>query len=255
MATQYSGSGDPQRTIELLWGMQPRPRRGPKPRLTTDRIAETAIQLADQHGLAGVTLRRVADELGVTAMSLYGYVPGKAELLDLIADRAYGEFPKPEGSGIGWRAKLEAIARQNWTLYLTHPWLLQIATSRPILGPNLTAKYDYELRAVEGLGLTDIDMDLVVSLINDYVHGAARAAVDATQAESQTGMTDQQWWQTYGPLLAQVLNPDSYPTAVRVGSTSGAEYGAAHNPGRSFEFGLQRLLDGIEILINNHATS
>lgn len=251
MATQYSGSGDPQRTIELLWNVPPPPRPGPKPRLTTEGIAEVAIHLADQHGLAAVTLRRVAEELGVTAMSLYGYVPSKAELLDLIADRAYAQFPTPDHGQTGWRTRLEVIARQNWTLYLTHPWLLQIATSRPLLGPHLTAKYDYELSAVDGLGLSDIEMDLVVSLVNDYIHGAARTAVDAAAAQSQTGVTDEQWWQTYGPLLGQVLTPERYPTAVRVGSAAGAEYNAAHDPARSFEFGLHRILDGIEILIDN----
>lgn len=249
MATEYSGSGDPRRTIELLWSVPPRPRPGPKPRLTTAEIAEVAIRIADQHGLAAVTLRRVAEELGVTAMSLYGYVPSKAELLDLIADRVYARFPMPEHGRTGWRARLDVIAKENWALYLAHPWLLQIATSRPMLGPNLTAKYDYELRAVDGLGLSDIEMDLVVSLVNDYVHGAARTAVDAAAAESQTGMTDEQWWQAYGPLLGEVLDPERYPTAVRVGAAAGAEYNAAHDPTRSFEFGLRRILDGIEILV------
>ncbi len=255
MATQYSGSGDPRRTIELLWSVPPRSRPGPKPRLTTAGIAEAAIRLADQHGLMAVTLRRVADELGVTAMSLYGYVPGKAELLDLIADRVHAEFPMPDHGGAEWRTRLESIARQNWTLYLTHPWLLQIATSRPLLGPNLTAKYDYELSAVDGLGLTDIEMDLAISLVDDYVHGAARTAVDAAQAQAQTGMTDQEWWQAYGPLLGQVLDPSRYPTAVRVGSAAGAEFDAAHDPARSFEFGLCRILDGIEILIGGRDAS
>jgi AcrR family transcriptional regulator len=253
VATQYSGSGDPQRTIELLWGVQLRPRRGPKPRLTTDAIAEVAIRLADEQGLAGVTLRRVADQLGVTAMSLYGYVPSKAELLDLIADRVYAGFCEAEHHDGGWRARLEEVARRNWALYLAHPWLLQIATSRPLLGPHLTAKYDYELRAVADLGLGDVDMDLVVGLVNDYVHGAARTAVDAAQAEARTGMSDTQWWEAYGPLLGRVVDPDRYPTAVRVGTAAGSEYGAANDPARSFEFGLQRVLDGIELLVTGRA--
>ncbi|HEY3868555.1 MAG TPA: TetR/AcrR family transcriptional regulator [Actinocrinis sp.] len=255
MAAQYSGSGDPRRTIELLWGVPQRPRRGPKPRLSIDRIAEVATRLADEAGLAGVSLRRVAEELDVTPMSLYGYVPGKAELLDLIADRAYGELSEPAPrSGraeAGWRARLETAAREGWKLYLAHPWLLQIATSRPLLGPNLTAKYERELRTVDRLGLNDVEMDLVVGLVDDYVHGAARTAVEATQAEARTGMSDQQWWEAYGPLLGRVVDPDRYPVAIRVGSAAGAEYGAAHDPARSFEFGLQRVLDGIGILIDS----
>ena len=113
----------------------------------------------------------------------------------------------------------------------------------------MTAFYDAELAAVDGLGLTDIDMDLIVSLLDDYVRGAARGAVEAAEAQAHTGVSDQQWWQTYGPLLAEVLDPARYPTAVRVGSAAGAEYGAAHDPARSFKFGLQRIIDGIEAFI------
>jgi hypothetical protein len=111
-----------------------------------------------------------------------------------------------------------ALAERHWALLLSHPWLLQIAASRPLLGPSLTAFYDAELAAVDGLGLTDIDMDLVVSLLDDYVRGAARGAVEAAEAHARTGVSDQQWWQTYGPLLAEVLDSARYPTAIRVGS-------------------------------------
>jgi AcrR family transcriptional regulator len=251
VVNEYSGSGDPRRTIELLWGVTPgqRPRRGPKPRLTPDEVIAAAIAIADRDGLAGLSMRRVADELGLTAMSLYGYVPSKAELLDVMLDHVYGEFPTSTTLTGDWRADLERIAREYWALHLRHPWLLQVATSRPLPGPNLTAKYDYELRAVDGLGLTDVEMDLLVSLIEDYVHGAVRGALEAAQAPSRTGMSDQQWWDGYGPLLAEVLDPGQYPTAVRVGSAAGAEYGAAHDPSRSFEFGLKRVLDGIGTFI------
>src|SRR5689334_7917098 len=102
MGTQYSGSGDPQRTIELLWGVE-RPRRGPKPRFTVAQIARAAIDLADRDGLPGLSLRRVADELGITAMSLYGYVPSKAELLDLMVDQVRAELPGHRTTSAAWR--------------------------------------------------------------------------------------------------------------------------------------------------------
>jgi AcrR family transcriptional regulator len=253
LATEYTGTGDPKRTIELLWGVQGPRRRGPKPRLTLDQITATAIAIADRDGLAGVSMRRVADELGVTAMSLYGYVPGKAELLDVMLDRVYGQLPLGEEMPGGWRAQLEAIAQRNWDLYLAHPWLLQVATSRPLLGPNMTAKYDAELSAVDGLGLTDVEMDLVIILVDDYVHGAARGAVEAAQAEARTGMTDEEWWQTYSPLLSEVLDAVRFPTAVRVGSAAGAEYGGPFDPARAFVFGLARLLDGVEAFIEGRS--
>jgi AcrR family transcriptional regulator len=249
MPSEYSGSGDPQRTIDLLWGVHRR-RRGPRPSLSGEQIVAKAIELADRDGLGGLSMRRLADELGITAMSLYGYVPSKAELLDIMADRAYGEIAFRGDPGAPWRARLTALAQQHWALLLSHPWLLQISASRPLLGPNMTALYDAELAAVDGLGLTDIDMDLIVSLLDDYVRGAARGAAEAAEAQARTGMSDQQWWETYGPLLADVLDPARYPTAVRVGTAAGAEYGAAHDPARSFRFGLQRIIDGIEAFIS-----
>jgi AcrR family transcriptional regulator len=249
MPTEYSGSGDPRRTIDLLWGVHRR-RRGPKPSLSSEEVVTKAIQVTDRDGLGGLSMRKLADELGITAMSLYGYVPSKAELLDVMADRAYGEITLGPDPASRWPQRLAALAQQHWTLLLSHPWLLQISASRPLLGPNMTALYDGELAAVDGLGLTDIEMDLVVSLLDDYVRGAARGAVEAAEAQTRTGISDQQWWETYGPLLAEVVDPDRYPTAIRVGTAAGAEYGAAHDAARSFRFGLQRIIDGIEAFIS-----
>jgi AcrR family transcriptional regulator len=249
MPGEYSGSGDPRRTIELLWGVRRR-RRGPRPSLSGEQIVDKAIELADRDGLGGLSMRRLAGELGITAMSLYGYVPGKAELLDVMADRAYGEISSRGDPATAWQDRLAALARQHWSLLLSHPWLLHIAASRPLLGPHVTALYDAELAAVDGLGLTDIDMDLIVSLVDDYVRGAARGAAEAADAQARTGISDQQWWEAYGPLLAEVVDPARYPIAIRVGTAAGAEYGAAHDPARSFRFGLQRIIDGIDAFIN-----
>jgi AcrR family transcriptional regulator len=248
MPTEYSGSGDPQRTIDLLWGVHRR-RRGPRPSLSGDQVVTVAIQIADQDGLGGLSMRRLAEDLGITAMSLYGYVPSKAELLDVMADRVYAGIRLGGSPAQSWQATLTALAEQHWALLLAHPWLLQIAASRPLLGPGMTAFYDAELAAVDGLGLTDIHMDLIVSLVDDYVRGAARGAVEAAEAQARTGVSDQQWWQTYGPLLAEVLDPARYPTAIRVGAAAGAEYGSAHDPARSFAFGLRRIIDGIAAFV------
>jgi Tetracyclin repressor-like, C-terminal domain len=183
-------------------------------------------------------------------MSLYTYVPAKAELLDVMLDTVVAETARQEDAGSGWRARLEVIARENWALYHRHPWLLQVAaTSRPPLGPNLIAKYDYELQALAGIGLTEIEMDSMLTLVLGYVHGAARGAVDASQAEASTGMTDEQWWRAYEPFLARALDPERFPTASRVGSVVGEEFGSAYDPRHVFEFGLQRVLDGIESFV------
>ncbi|HZO69234.1 MAG TPA: TetR/AcrR family transcriptional regulator C-terminal domain-containing protein [Kribbellaceae bacterium] len=248
MTTEHSGSGDPAKSLELMWGVQPRPTRGPKPTLTVPRIVAAAIAVADAEGLTAMSIRRVAQELGAGAMSLYRYLPGRAELVDLMVDTVYGELPRVVVRGT-WRARLEAVARENRTLYLRHPWLLQVAAGRPVLGPNTMAKYEYELAAVEGIGLSDLEMDAVVTLLNGFVGGAVRGAVDAAQAERQSGLTDEQWWQAHQPLLEKVFDIDRFPLAARVGGAVGAELNSAYDPDHAFEFGLARVLDGISALL------
>ncbi|MGH3730735.1 MAG: TetR/AcrR family transcriptional regulator [Micromonosporaceae bacterium] len=259
---EFSGTGDPHRSMELLWRNTPaastlasttRPRRGPKPKLTVDQITAAAIQVADAEGLAALSMRRLADELPVAPMSLYTYVPTKAELVDLMVDTVLGEATPPENEGGGWRERLTTVAHQNWALYHRHPWLLQVSTHRPVLGPNLIAKYDAELRAVDGIGLSDVEMDQVISLVTGYVQGAARASVEAAEIQSRSGITDDAWWEAYAPLLEKAYDAQRYPVAARVGAAAGEAYQAPSIPEHNFRFGLHRILDGIEALVHTRA--
>lgn len=249
--THYGGRGDPVRSMALLWRDEQPRTRGPKPGLTVDRIVAAAIELADAEGLAAVSMRRVAERLGVGTMSLYTYVPSKAELVDVMYDTACGEVERAGPAG-GWRARLEAIARANWDLYRRHPWMLRVmAMSRPPLGPNSIAGYDHDLRAVDGIGLSELEMDSVVNLVSVFVQGAARTAVEAAASTRDTGMTDEEWWSTYGPLLEKVFDASKYPVAARVGAVAGEVFQSAYDPAHGFQFGLARLLDGIETLIES----
>jgi AcrR family transcriptional regulator len=249
---EYSGSGDAKRTMALLWGIGKKPSRGPKPGLSVGRIVGAAIEVADAEGLGALSMRRVADRLGIGTMSLYTYVPGKAELIDVMLDTVVGEVAESGDVEPGWRAGLERIARDNWALYHRHPWMLQVvATSRPPLGPNVIAKYDRELRAVDGIGLTEVEMDSVLILVLEHAQGAARRSVEVTEAEKRTGKTDNEWWLANEPLLEKVFDPNLYPTASRVGSAAADAYGSAYDPEYAFEFGLQRILDGVEALVRS----
>jgi AcrR family transcriptional regulator len=251
--TEFTGRGDPKRSLELLWGVQEPKRRGPKPRLQIAQVVAAAIEIADADGLSALSMRRVADAVGVATMTLYSYVPSKAELLDVMLDTVTGETARPRVTT--WRTSLERIARENWDLYHRHPWMLHVATYRPPLGPNLIAKYEYELSALEGIGLSDVEQDSVLTLVLGYVAGAARASVEAAQAERQTGITDQEWWEANGPLLAQVIDDTQFPIASRVGTAASEHYNAPSSPGFAFEFGLDRVLDGIEVFIASHTAS
>jgi AcrR family transcriptional regulator len=170
MVLEYSGGGDPKRTMALLWGIGKKPTRGPKPGLSVGRIVNAAIEVADAEGLAALSMRHVADRLGISTMSLYTYVPGKAELIDVMLDAVLGEVAQSGDVDLGWRAGLERIARENWALYHRHPWMLQVAaTSRPPLGPNVIAKYDRELRAVDGIGLTEFGLQRILDGVEALV--------------------------------------------------------------------------------------
>jgi AcrR family transcriptional regulator len=255
MATEFTGTGDPARSMALLWRAVPTAagRPGPKPSLDVDRIVVAAVGLADAEGLAAVSMRRVAAEVGVPAMTLYGHVPGKGELVDLMLDAVLQEFyPDEQAVTSGnWRARVEAVARANWVFFVRHPWALHVATGRPPLGPNLMRKYELELRAVDGLGLSEVQMDLLVTLVNGFVRGTVSGVEEKAAAERVTGTTEEQWWAATAPYVAQVFDPDRFPTAARVGPVAGEELQGAVAPERSFEFGLERLLDGIGVLILN----
>lgn len=250
--TEFSGSGDPVRSLELLWRVQAAPKRGPKQRLDLDEIVEAAIALADAEGLPALSMRRVAERLGVGTMTLYTYVPGKPELLDLMLDAAIEPpAPLPEGT---WRTKLDHIARENWARFHRHPWLLEVTPLRPVLGPNTIARYDHELSAIEGIGLTDIEMDSTLGLLYAHVESSARRALEAAQAEQRTGLTDEEWWSARAPVLERVIEPDRYPIATRVGTAAGEVHNAAFAPDHAFAFGLERVLDGVEFLIQRRAS-
>ena len=250
MSDDISGKGDPLKTLQLLWGTAPAPKRGPKARLALADVVSAAIEIADREGLSAVTTRRVAEAVGISAMSIYTYVPGKDELLDLMIDAVLGEIEPPTGAT--WRDRLASVARQNWALVLRHPWMLEAATHRPVLGPNLFAKYDVELTAIDGLGLTEIEMDRVLTLVLDYVSGAVRGAARERWVKERTGLTDTEWWYTVEPFLRDATVGREYPVAERVGKVAGETYGA-HDPEGSFAFGLERVLDGIALLIERKA--
>lgn len=283
MAPEYAGRGEPRRSLDLLWGDGPRPRRGPKPGLSVEAVVAAAIAVADAEGIGALSMRRVADHLGrqasergsrktVGAMSLYTYVPAKAELLDLMLDTVFAEQvsairaattagppddPLAELT-VDWRAGLEARARADWALYHRHPWMLQLAHARSVLGPNEMAAYDASLRLVDGLGLSGREMVAVVDLVAVYVGGAARGAIEAAAAPAATGMTDTEWWVAREQILIEKMSDATrFPTVVRVSEQGGfdvapdaVDYNLAFAVD-DFEFGLQRVLDGIERLIES----
>ena len=243
-------SANPARTFALLWGSQTIPGRSG---LTLKAIITSAIEIADTNGLDALSMRSVAERLGVGTMSLYTHVPSKTELIDLMLDTAYSEIYKSVDEPLqqqgDWRTALRFIAQRNWDLYHRHPWMLQIPTARPVPGPHVSLKYEAELRPLDNLGLNDVEMDATLTLILTHVEGCARAQASKARAQHDTGMTDTEWWVTQEPHLNKVVDPGRFPVATRVGAAAGQEYQGASSPEHLFTFGLERILAGISELI------
>lgn len=243
---------DAARSLALLWGSQTGAGRSG---LSLKAIVTAAMDIADSDGLEALSMRMVAERLGVGTMSLYTHVPGKTELVELMLDRAYGQLyesvESPSQQSGDWREALRFIANQNWNLYRAHPWMLQAINSRPTLGPHATMKYEAELRPLDKLGLSDVEMDAVLTLVLTHVEGCARAQATLDRTQKDSGMTDAEWWVTQAPLLDKLVDPARFPVATRVGVAAGQEYQGASNPQYAFKFGLERILDGIAAFIQS----
>ncbi|QFQ98269.1 TetR/AcrR family transcriptional regulator [Streptomyces phaeolivaceus] len=246
---EASGSGDIVRTLQLLWDTGRRPSRGPKPALTLDRIVEAAVQVADAEGLHALSMRRVATELGTGAMSLYRYLPGKAELLDLMLDHVQRPSGNPADLGDGsWRSALEAMGRATLALYRRHPWLLQVNQSRPVLGPSALDGMEKVLSRIKSTGLTDPELISAIIAVDGYVVGAARTQLYQQEAEHRSGLTDAEFWQAQAPFLTELMTSGRYPLLAGLSEDA---FGADFD---HFEFGLQRILDGLEVFVGRRAT-
>ena len=251
MASHRSSGGDPTRTLELLWreATPAKGQRGPKQTLTVDAVVAAAVALADAEGLDAVTMRALAGKLGIAPMGLYTYVPGRAELLDLMLDALYAGMPRRKPKARDWRSRLEAVAHDNRDLFTAHAWLADVSTTRPPLGPGQLAKYEYELCAFEDSGLGDVEQDAALTFVLGFVESCARAASDVRATQLESKLSDEAWWQAHAPLLSRMSDPKRYPTAARVGTAAGVAHGAAYSPEYAFRFGLERVLDGLAALV------
>lgn len=245
MATE---AGNLPGALELLWASEQGPRREARPGLSVDKIVATAVDLADRGGIGAVTMARIAQELGFTTMSLYRHVPGKDDLLVLMVDAASAEPPDVSTSA-DWRGGLEQWAWGQLADLRRHPWILEIPVTGPPMTPKALAWMDCALQAMAGTGLDEGEKVGSLLLITGYVLNAARFAVEMPQAvESASAAVESD--ATYGALLAQVVDAGRFPALSRA-----VESGLFDDPDTGFsdadfDFGLQRVLDGIGALIS-----
>ena len=233
--------------VEQLWGLRPPARRGgPKPALSLERIVAAAVGLADEGGLAALSMSRLAERLGFTTMSLYRYVASKDDLLVLVLDAGI-EAPPDHDSAAGWRASCSAWA---WALragYHRHRWMLELPISGLPAGPNQLVWFERGLEALGPTRLAEGEKASSVLLLATYVRTQTQLGVDlvrATEAATEAGRPAVDW----AAVVRRVTDPQRFPAVARVIAAGVFDDDPDGYPDDEFDFGLQRILDGIDAL-------
>lgn len=245
-----SGTGLPA-SIEAAWGIRERPTKGPRPGLSLERIVRGAVRVAAADGLQAVSMSRVAAELGVSTMSLYRYVAAKDELLALMADLSYEPPPASPGPGESWRDGLSRWAWAELAVFRRHPWVLRIPISGPPVTPNAIAWLERGLDCLGGTGLAEGEKLSVILLLTGYVRNEATLDADISAAQA-SGATPQEVMGSYGRLLAKLTDPQRFPALH--GVIASGVLDEPDDRDAEFIFGLERVLDGIETLIEKRRT-
>jgi AcrR family transcriptional regulator len=239
-------------SVAAAWGVRERPHKGPKPGLSLGRIVEAAVRVADTEGLDAVSMGRVAAELGTAPMSLYRHVSAKEELLTLMVDAAWGpapDRPVPDGPvpGEDWRA---GLARWAWAMRAgarRHPWVVRIPLNGLPIMPNEVAWFENALACLAGTGLSEARKASVIMLLSGYVRNVATTEADIGAAIRASGLDPDQWMASYPRMLAELADPLRFPALTRF--IAAGVFDVADDPDDEFIFGLDRILDGVAVLI------
>jgi AcrR family transcriptional regulator len=231
--------------LDFLWRERDRRRstRGPKPGVTSAQVVETAVAIADAEGLDGLSMQRVAKRLGLSAMSLYRYVPGKDELVEAMVDVAVGA-PPDLSAHASWQDGVEAWGEALWACYLRHPWMVRTPVANPV-APNHLSWMECLLHTLEDAGLGYEEMISVAMFVSGATQGLAKIALDRVQPGADAGA------EPYDKALGAVVDAERYPTLATVLTA-----GTFAPPGDvdlvpNLEFGLRQMIAGIELHVAN----
>ena len=224
--------------------MDEAPQRGPKRELTHETIVDAAIMLADQGGLVGVTMQRVAEALGFSAMALYRYVASKDELIMLMQDRAMnldGAWPVEADD---WRTGLTDVATTLRANYQRHPWMLDVALSATTAAmPNSVRYTDAAFRAMRRLPVPVGERGVVVLAVSLIVRSYCALERDLAAAVGADGPASGEFTPGIVALLREVVTPERFPDLAPVAA---AFYTGDGDDVDDFQFVFGRFLDGLE---------
>lgn len=247
---EQAGLGIPA-ALAAAWGVTERPHKGPKRELSLAAIVTAGVRVADAQGLGAVSMSGVAAELGVSAMGLYRYVSAKDELLELMVDHAYGPPPAPLGPGEDWRA---GLARWGWSelgQYRLHPWTLMLPITGPPRAPNSVRWLETGLQCLGQTELSPGEKMSVILLVSNYVRAAATVAVQVEAAFLAPAASGDEAMLGWTRLLRALTDAERFPEIT--GVLASGVMDRADEWDAEFRFGLDRVLDGVGVLIGERA--
>ena len=244
---------DPElrRRSQLLWEDRSRPTRGPKPTLTPDDVVQAAVAIADEQGLGAVTMQAVSARLGFTTMAVYRYFPSKEALVDAIVDAGMGLPPRPPDPRGDWRAEVARWAHAKRAMLIARPWLAELPFVAAPHGPNWLSWLEAVAEPLATTGLSSPDMGEMISILDGYTRGASDTAISLARARAR-GTSELEWAAAVGADLGRAVDDPRFPKFAAI-LTSPSD-GRPRTMDESFEFGIQRVLDGIELYVKSTKT-
>lgn len=239
---------DPElrRRSDLLWQERTPGGRGPKASLTPEEVVAAAIEIADADGLGAVTMHAVAARLGFTTMALYRYFPSKEALYDAILDAGLGLPPEPPDPPLGWRDEIIRWAHAKRAMLSAKPWIGELPFVAAPHGPNWMAWLEALTRPLSGLGLAPAEIGQMISVIDGYTRGASDTSIALARARAR-GTSDREWAAAVGADLGRAIGDPRFPAFAAI--LTAPSDGRPLTMKEGFEFGLQRVLDGVQMYV------
>jgi AcrR family transcriptional regulator len=238
-------------SIAAAWGLRDRPGKGPKRGLSLPQIIRAGLTVAAAEGLAAVSMSRVATELGVGTMSLYRYVESKRELLELMVDAALGPPPAAEPDAT-WRQGLSRWAWSALAGYRDNLWVVQVPLTGPPAYPNALSWLEQALYYMRETGLDESQKMSVILLLSNYVRVQATMEAQLGAAVRAAGISGSEAMASYGQLLRLLLDEHRFPQLMTIADAGVLDKADPWED--EFTFGLERILDGVDVLVGGVAS-
>lgn len=214
----------------------------PRETLSREQIVAAALALLDEQGVGGLNMRKLADRLGAGTTSLYWHVQTKDDLIELVVDEVYGEVDVPAPGLAGWRNGVTLFAHSLRAAVLRHQWIPEVIYGRPSMGPQAVVLGSRGLALFEAAGFDELDIDFAMGTVMAYVFGISSSEVAWRRMAAESGSTEAEWT---GEVVDEALAmSDGDPAMTASINRRSADPGALQD--RSFTFGLETILDGLQ---------